>query len=78
MITLDVMTRNKTVMVRLSDEEHQRLSVVASGQGATLAGYLRAAAHQQLVRCPQTLWRVHHLRLGACFAGMRNHCGFVV
>ena len=55
MITLDVMTRNKTVMVRLSDEEHQRLSVVASGQGATLAGYLRAAAHQQLVRCPQTL-----------------------
>ena len=36
------------MMVRLSDEEHQRLSVVASGQGATLAGYLRAAAHQQL------------------------------
>ena len=48
MLTLGVMTRNKTVMVRLSDEEHQRLSVVASGQGATLAGYLRAAAHQQL------------------------------
>ena len=42
------MTRNKNVMVRLSDEEHQRLSVAASGQGATLAGYLRAAAHQQL------------------------------
>ena len=48
MITLDVMTRKKTVMVRLSDEEHERLSVLASGQGATLAGYLRAAAGQQL------------------------------
>ena len=48
LITYDVMTRNKNVMVRLSDEEHQRLSVAANGQGATLAGYLRAAAHQQL------------------------------
>ena len=36
------------MMVRLSDEEHQRLSVAANGQGATLAGYLRAAVHQQL------------------------------
>ena len=41
------MTRKKTVMVRLSDEEHERLSEAATGQGATLAGYLRAAARQQ-------------------------------
>ena len=63
------MTRNKTVMVRLSDEEHQRLSVVASGQGATLAGYLRAAAHHQLVRCPVTFARVGCSRLACDYSG---------
>ena len=34
-------------MVRLTDEEHERLSETASSQGATLAGYLRTAGHQQ-------------------------------
>ena len=42
------MTRNKTVMVRLTDEEHEHLSEAAVNQGATLAGYLRTAGHQQV------------------------------
>ncbi|MXZ65331.1 MAG: NYN domain-containing protein [Acidimicrobiaceae bacterium] len=35
-------------MVRLSEEEHERLSHAATTQGATLAGFLRTSGHQQL------------------------------
>ena len=33
-------------MVRLNDEEHDRLSAAASSEGATLAGYLRTSGHR--------------------------------
>ena len=40
-------------MVRLSEEEHERLSAAASNQGATLAGYLRTAGHHQQTARPE-------------------------
>ena len=40
------MVRDRTVMVRLNDEEHERLSAAASSEGATLAGYLRMSGHR--------------------------------